>query len=113
MRDREGDPTGGRKAEMFEDHVQKAAKLAAWFFCQPSGGAAVQEAGYVGPTLADGCAKVEATCDEMVPYWIQWCPTGLGAPQSTLGALPLPDYIDTKQFPFVSDGSEGGARRSL
>eukprot|EP00959_Pyramimonas_sp_CCMP1952_P222128 4643789-Pyramimonas_sp.AAC.1 len=28
--------------ELMADHRMKAAKLAAWFFCQPSGGSAAQ-----------------------------------------------------------------------
>eukprot|EP00959_Pyramimonas_sp_CCMP1952_P151524 3170307-Pyramimonas_sp.AAC.1 len=76
-------------AEVFEDHMSKAASLAALFSCQPSGGAAVQGLGFAGRAREDGCAQVGASFDEMVPYWTEWCPTRRNAPKSTLGALPF------------------------
>eukprot|EP00959_Pyramimonas_sp_CCMP1952_P423864 8878737-Pyramimonas_sp.AAC.1 len=52
----------------------KTAKLAALFFCQPSGGSAVQGGSVTWATRADGYAAQEATVNELVMYWQDWSP---------------------------------------
>eukprot|EP00959_Pyramimonas_sp_CCMP1952_P040575 848533-Pyramimonas_sp.AAC.1 len=78
---------------MFEDHMLKAAELAALFLCRPSGGAAVQGPGLAGQTQDGGCAQVEASFDEMEPHWIEWY-----VPKSTLGALPFATSFSPFRF---------------
>eukprot|EP00959_Pyramimonas_sp_CCMP1952_P225736 4720323-Pyramimonas_sp.AAC.1 len=80
----------------------KAAKLAAWFFCQPCGGSAVQGFAYANELRADGCAQVEARYDEIVSYWTDWCPVCNGTPKSILGTLPFSDPIKITAFPTGS-----------
>eukprot|EP00959_Pyramimonas_sp_CCMP1952_P150709 3154028-Pyramimonas_sp.AAC.1 len=40
--DKDGEMVSGRAAEIFAEHMFKAAEFAALFFCQPAGGPAVQ-----------------------------------------------------------------------
>eukprot|EP00959_Pyramimonas_sp_CCMP1952_P053182 1112449-Pyramimonas_sp.AAC.1 len=88
--------------------VEKGAQQADATIAETPLAAAIHGAGNAGPTRAGGCAQVEATYDDMVPL-DSMVPNGFG--HATID--PWRAYIDAKRFPAVSDGSEGGARRSL
>eukprot|EP00959_Pyramimonas_sp_CCMP1952_P217668 4552407-Pyramimonas_sp.AAC.1 len=60
--------------ELCAEYMFKTAKLAALFFCQPSGGSAVQGISITRATRADGYTAQEATVDELVMYWQDWSP---------------------------------------
>eukprot|EP00959_Pyramimonas_sp_CCMP1952_P349168 7315804-Pyramimonas_sp.AAC.1 len=65
---------------MFAEHMLQAAELAALFFCQPSGGPAVQEGKPSAKKRADGHAAEEATFKELVMHWQDWSPTENNVP---------------------------------
>eukprot|EP00959_Pyramimonas_sp_CCMP1952_P345693 7239592-Pyramimonas_sp.AAC.1 len=90
------------------DHLTKAAQLAAWFSCQPSGGSAAQGWACENELRADGLAKTEATYEEHASYWTNWCPTENGAPTSILGTLLFADPL--AKFPVNATGTGQGAR---
>eukprot|EP00959_Pyramimonas_sp_CCMP1952_P229745 4803299-Pyramimonas_sp.AAC.1 len=90
----------------------KAAKLAALFFCQPSGGPAAQGGGTSKKTRADGYALGEATIDELVLHWQDWSPTEDNVPKSALNTRPFKLPLNLVAFPAVQDGSGGGAIHS-
>eukprot|EP00959_Pyramimonas_sp_CCMP1952_P337254 7062450-Pyramimonas_sp.AAC.1 len=50
--------------EIMADHTMKAAKIAARFFCQPSGGSAAQGWICENELREDGHAKIGATYEE-------------------------------------------------
>ena len=54
--------------DLFVEQMMKAAKLAALFFCQPSGGPAVAEGAPSHDRRDDGHTRVEASFDEQVKY---------------------------------------------
>eukprot|EP00959_Pyramimonas_sp_CCMP1952_P069935 1460197-Pyramimonas_sp.AAC.1 len=62
--DKDGQMVRGKAAEMFGEHIFKAAKLAALLFCQPSGGPAVQGGSPSAKKRADGHTAEEATFKE-------------------------------------------------
>eukprot|EP00959_Pyramimonas_sp_CCMP1952_P467002 9490865-Pyramimonas_sp.AAC.1 len=111
--EKEGKLTSVVAAELFEDHRLKAAKLATWFFCQPSGGSAARGFLCGNRLRADGRAQVEATYDELVSYWTDWCPIGNRTPKSVLGALPLAESFEKREFLPGFAGAGQGARHSL
>eukprot|EP00959_Pyramimonas_sp_CCMP1952_P354651 7429080-Pyramimonas_sp.AAC.1 len=61
--------------QLCAEHTFKAAKLAALFFCQPSGGAPVQGGSITKTKRVDGYTSQEATISELVMYWQDWSPT--------------------------------------
>eukprot|EP00959_Pyramimonas_sp_CCMP1952_P160346 3353947-Pyramimonas_sp.AAC.1 len=93
------------------DHMMRAARFAAWFFCQPSGGSAAQGWVCENELRACGLANIEATYEESVSYWTDWCSTESGAPTSILGTLPFAKTLRT--FPVNATGAGQGARHSL
>eukprot|EP00959_Pyramimonas_sp_CCMP1952_P172129 3596633-Pyramimonas_sp.AAC.1 len=64
--DGDGQMVSAKAAGLCAEHMFKAAKLAALFFCQPSGGPAVRGGGPSKETRADGYTVEEATIDELV-----------------------------------------------
>eukprot|EP00959_Pyramimonas_sp_CCMP1952_P320239 6701678-Pyramimonas_sp.AAC.1 len=72
----------GRAAEIFAEHMFKAAKLAALFLCQLSGGPAVQEGNPSPSKRADGYTAEEASLKELVLHWRDWSPTENNVPKS-------------------------------
>eukprot|EP00959_Pyramimonas_sp_CCMP1952_P082682 1727837-Pyramimonas_sp.AAC.1 len=97
--------------ELMADHMMKAARLAAWFACQPPGGSAALGWTCNNDLRGDGCAKIEATFEEHVMHWTNWCPTEGAAPVSMLETLPFADPATTVSL--HSDGSGDGAKHSL
>eukprot|EP00959_Pyramimonas_sp_CCMP1952_P381856 8001895-Pyramimonas_sp.AAC.1 len=75
------------------DHTVKAVRLAAWLFCQPSGGSADQGWACNSELRADGHAKVEATYEGHAMDWTNWCPTEGAPPVSMLETLPFADPL--------------------
>eukprot|EP00959_Pyramimonas_sp_CCMP1952_P370024 7749735-Pyramimonas_sp.AAC.1 len=105
-------PTRVVASQLFQDYMVQAAKLAAWFCRQPSGGSAAQGFVHENRLRADGCAQVEATHDELVSDWYDWCPIGNSVPKSVLGTLPFAEPFEKRDFPASSTGAGQGARRS-
>eukprot|EP00959_Pyramimonas_sp_CCMP1952_P025025 525130-Pyramimonas_sp.AAC.1 len=101
-----------KATEMCVEHMFKAAKLAALFFCQPSGGPAVQGGNPSTKKRADGYTMEEATIDELVMHWPDKSPTENNVPKSVLNTRPFAKPLNPIRFPAVQDGSGGGATRS-
>eukprot|EP00959_Pyramimonas_sp_CCMP1952_P349607 7325286-Pyramimonas_sp.AAC.1 len=85
--DRDGTMVRVQGGEIMADHTMKAAQLAAWLLCQPSGGSAAQRWICEDELRECGFAKTEAAYEEHVPYRTNWCPTENGTPTSILGTL--------------------------
>ena len=105
-------------AELFTHHMLATAKLAALFFCQPAGGPAVPPAfGGKGNPSADrrddGYTRKEASFDERVRYWANWCPAAGSLPTAVFGTHPFSTPLATDKFPAVNTGTGDGARHSL
>eukprot|EP00959_Pyramimonas_sp_CCMP1952_P399759 8376271-Pyramimonas_sp.AAC.1 len=100
--DRDGQIVNVRAAQLCAEHVFKAAKLAALFFCQPSGGPAAQGGGTSEKTRAersDGYTLEEATIDELVMHWQDWSPTEDNVPKSVLNTRPFKVALNPVEFP--------------
>eukprot|EP00959_Pyramimonas_sp_CCMP1952_P017796 377671-Pyramimonas_sp.AAC.1 len=87
--DKDGQMVNVKAAQLCAVHMTKAAKLAASFFCQPSGGPAVQGGGTPKTKRADGYTLQEATIDELVMYWQDWILTEGDVPKSVLNTRPF------------------------
>eukprot|EP00959_Pyramimonas_sp_CCMP1952_P135869 2842382-Pyramimonas_sp.AAC.1 len=90
----------------------KAARLAALFFCQPSGGPAVAGGKPATNRRDGGHTAEEATFRELVKHWHEWSPTEYNVPQSVFNTRPFQTPLNPSRFPAVPDGSGDGAIHS-
>eukprot|EP00959_Pyramimonas_sp_CCMP1952_P042483 888358-Pyramimonas_sp.AAC.1 len=84
-----GQIVNANAGQLCAEYMTKTAKLAALFFCQPSGGSAARSGNVPGATRADGYAQQGATINELVMYWQNWAPSIGDIPVSLLNACNL------------------------
>eukprot|EP00959_Pyramimonas_sp_CCMP1952_P046722 975958-Pyramimonas_sp.AAC.1 len=87
--DKGGQMANVSAGQLCAEHVFMTAKLAALFFCQPSGGPAVQGGGITQTKRADGYTLQEAAVNEPVMHWQDWGPTEGNVPKSVLKTRPF------------------------
>eukprot|EP00959_Pyramimonas_sp_CCMP1952_P297464 6223106-Pyramimonas_sp.AAC.2 len=101
--DKGGQMVNVNAGQLCAEHMLKAAKLAALFFCRPPGGAAVQGGIITRAKRADEYTSQEATISELVMYWQDWSPTEGNVPKSVLNTRPFETALGPNAFPAVQD----------